>query len=139
MLYSQQLHPGLLVNRDNSPTSGSSQATSYICQVWKTALQMHCLALLKFIHPQPHPQLHPQPKHQYHRLHRPWFPSCFLRHFLRKTSSLLRVLLYRCCLHYSCSVLQFNPRLPILPFKYCHFHKVILQSSTMSPPALSTL
>ena len=33
------------------------------CQVWKTVIQMHCLALLQFISPQPHPQLHPQPGH----------------------------------------------------------------------------
>ena len=36
-------------------------------------------------------------------------------------------------------VLQFNPCLLILPFKYCHFPTVILQSSAMSLPAPSAL
>ena len=67
MLYSEQLRPGLLVNRASSPTSVSSQATSSTCQEWKTAMQMHCLALLQFIGPQSHPQLHPQPQHHHHR------------------------------------------------------------------------
>ena len=60
-------------------------------------------------------------------------------HFLRKTSSPLQVLISPSCLHYSCPVLQFNRCLPILPFKYCHFPTVILQSSAISPPAPSAL
>ena len=43
MPYSEQLHPGLLVNRDKSPTSVSSRATSSTCWVWKTACRCNVL------------------------------------------------------------------------------------------------
>ena len=74
VLYPEHLYPGLLFNRDSSPTSVSSQATSSTCQVWNTALQMHWLALLHFICPKPHPQHHHQPRHHQHRFksHHPW-------------------------------------------------------------------
>ena len=45
MFNSEQLHPGLIVNRENSSTIVSSQATSSTHQVWKTVMQMHCFAL----------------------------------------------------------------------------------------------
>ena len=140
MLYSEQLHPGLLVNRGNSPTSVSSRAPSSTCQARITALQMHFLVLPQCICPQPRPQFHP-PRHQCHRFepHHPWLQFYFLRHCLRKTSSLLRVLISPHCLHYNRPVPQFNTCSLTRPFKYCHFLTVIPQSSAMSPPAPSAL
>ena len=119
MLYSEQLHPGQLVNRDSSPTSVSSRAPSYTCQVWKTALQRHCFAILQFIRP----QLCPQPPHHQHRFepNHTWLWSCFLQSF----SSQLQSLISPSCLHYSCLVLQYKACLPILPFKYCQFLTLI--------------